>query len=133
MTWQDDGACVGMLNGLFDPLSGQATVWTKPQKERVLRALTVCSGCPVLARCGSEGVRGRHSGVWGGRMLVDGRKIEVPTSRSLTPCGTETSWTRHRRHGEICETCNVEHARKVAARRDSKRRSDQRRRRAGVA
>ena len=62
--WQLDGLCRGMDSAVFFHPEGERG---HKRADREHRAKTVCSRCPVLARCRAYAVEaGEPYGVWGG-------------------------------------------------------------------
>lgn len=72
MTWQDKAACNHELQDLFFP-AGQGKDDDKAQ------ALLICSRCPVRHECLeyaiSEGINGAGTGIWGGMMPDERRRL----------------------------------------------------------
>lgn len=102
MAWQDRGNCRGVDPDLFFPTKNRTAHAAK----------RICAACDVAAECLAYAIDNEPEGVWGGtspkeRMgLRNGRPL--PVRRPPAPCGTESSYKRHRRLGEPdCPTCRL--------------------------
>ena len=104
MAWQDRGACRGADPDLFFPTKNRTAHAAK----------RICAGCDadVRAACLAYALDNEPEGVWGGTSpkerqgLRNGRPL--PVRRPPPPCGTESSYKRHRRLGEPdCAVCRL--------------------------
>jgi hypothetical protein len=67
--WMADAACGDVPPSVADAFRDAATLDDLDQLDGF------CAGCPVRSDCLAEGLRGRASGVYGGRLLHDGREV----------------------------------------------------------
>lgn len=73
MDWQRKGLCRSDP-GLFDDPDHRHP--GSAERKRLLKAVTICTGCPVREECLAFGKRNRYFGVFGGQLLRGG--ITVP-------------------------------------------------------
>lgn len=97
------------------PCAGKHELFDSREKEDHLEAKKLCDTCPVFAACWDnlQAVRnapaqfgGSPEGTWAGQRFGSSR-----WTASLKPCGSETAYKRHKRHGEDpCDPCKRAHA-----------------------
>ena len=86
--WQASGACRNEDATLFDELPSRRAPLR--EFERVARARSICSGCPVLDECLESAVENRISGVQGGEHL----RLGVITTAAELARGTRKALMR---------------------------------------
>lgn len=74
MAWMKRAACRGADPRLFGGLDGKPTV---ADADRIQQAWVYCAQCPMPNSCLRFGIRDRASGVYGGKILVDGKQVSV--------------------------------------------------------
>jgi WhiB family transcriptional regulator, redox-sensing transcriptional regulator len=93
--WMQSAACKGMDPDLF---FGDGR-----ERDGYRDAISVCSGCPVIAECGMYG-RDERFGVWGATIPAE----RSPRAQRLppAPCGTWQGYYKHLRAKDgQCDRC----------------------------
>lgn len=80
--WRERAACQHHKPELFNPITHAEPIHRRVVRVRV--AAAVCNGCPVKAPCKQAGKKGRESGVWGGVLLQNGRRVGEAPVQGLT-------------------------------------------------
>jgi len=115
--WTARAACRGADPDLFFPVG-----WT--QAAASLATVVIreyCSGCPVSAECFAWGEQfpADDGGIWGGR-----RRVAGELRPAFPPCGSTTSYYRHKRLDEdIDDACQAAYRAQLEANRIRRRRT----------
>jgi len=78
MDWRDQAACLSVDPELFFPVGN-----TGPAVEQIVRAIAVCSTCPVTEYCLQYALdTNQDSGVWGGLSEDERRALKRRAARA---------------------------------------------------
>lgn len=117
--WRLSAACRGHNPDIWHPEKGDTRT--------AAIAHAICNTCPVIDPCRTHAIEHRERGIWGGtserqRKTIRSEAFRGRIGQEPAACGTDSGYSRHRRHMEDpCDDCAEAH-------RTANRLRDQRRR-----